>query len=169
MADEFGPRTRLLDRGVRVLALLGGMVLLWIMGLVVYSVCMRYFFNAPPLGVYDAAQVSLVPVVFFALAYTGWTGGHIAVDLIGSLGIPGLTRITDTFVRLVSTVLLGVLTWRAVINAGEALEFEEVTNLVEIPHFPFVCIMIFGAGVFTIVSLVQAYRCFRGLNDNAAP
>ena len=169
MTDEFGPRTRLLDRGVRLMALVGGVVLLWIMGLVVYSVCMRYFFNAPPLGVYDAAQVSLVPVVFFALAYTGWTGGHIAVDLIGALGMPRLVRITDTLVRLVSAVLLGVLTWQGVVNAQEALEFDEVTNLVEIPHFPFVCIMVFGAGVFCLVSLVQAYRCIRGLNDAAAP
>ena len=169
MADEFGPATRVLDRGVRILAVLGGLVLLWIMGLVVYSVSMRYFFNAPPLGVYDAAQVSLVPVVFFALAYTGWTGGHIAVDLIGALGKPQLTRVTDTFVRLVSAILLGVLTWRGVLNAEEAIEFEEVTNLVEIPHFPFICIMIFGSAVFTVVSLVQAYRCMRGLNDSAAP
>ena len=37
-------------RGVRLLAYLGGLALLWLMGLTVVAVVMRYVFNAPILG-----------------------------------------------------------------------------------------------------------------------
>ena len=87
-----------MERFVRLLALIGGLVLLCLMCLIVYSVFMRRVFNAPPLGVYDMAEVMLIPVVFFGLAYTGLTKGHIAVDLISVFAKRSVVRWSDTII-----------------------------------------------------------------------
>ena len=122
---EFEGGEKVLDRTVKVMAILAGISLIWLMLLVCYSVFMRQVFNAPPLGGGDLASVSLVPVVFLGFAYCGWTGGHIAVDIISSLNKPNVTRWTDVTVRLLSSILLGILTWRCIVLYFDAAEAAE--------------------------------------------
>ena len=154
-----------LEKIVRGFALVGGVILLGVMLLIVYSVVMRYVFNAPPFFTLDTAQMLLVPVVFFGLAYCGWTGGHIAVDLIGVIAPPGVVRWTDAAVRLVCAAVMGLLTWRLVDLAIDAREYGEATNLIEIPHFPFVLLMVVGAGLYGLVLVALAVRSLRGQGD----
>ena len=153
------------DRIVRAVALTGGIILFGLMLLTVYSVIMRYVFNAPPFFTLDTSEMMLIPVVFFSLAYCGWTGGHIAVDLIGLTGWPRLVRWTDICVRLVCAALIGLLTWKLVGLAFDAIEFDDVTNLIEIPHYPFVGVMIFGSGLYTVVLIALMIRAIRGQQD----
>ncbi len=166
---EFEGGQRALDRLVRAMALVAGASLMWLMLLVCYAVLMRRVFNAPPLGGTDIASVSLVPVAFLGFAYCGWTGGHIAVDVISALKRPDITRWTDVVVRGLSAVLLGVLTWRCVVLFGDAAEIGEATELIEVPHTPFIGIMTFGTAVFALVFLVMAWRAWRGQPDAPSP
>lgn len=166
---EFEGTEKTLDRSVRAMAIVAGLSLMWLMVLVCYAVFMRRVFNAPPLGGTDLASVSLVPVAFLGFAYCGWTGGHIAVDVISSLNRPNLTRWTDVIVRLLSAGLLGILTWRCIILLEDAMEIGEATELIEIPHSPFILIMIFGSAVFTLTFLVMAIRAWRGQPDAPPP
>ncbi len=166
---EFEGGEKVLDRSVKALAILAGISLMWLMALVCYSVFMRRVFNAPPLGGGDLASVSLVPVVFLGFAYCGWTGGHIAVDLISSLNKPNLTRWTDVIVRLLSAGLLGVMTWRCIVLYGDAVETAEASELIEIPHSPFVAVMVIGTAVFTLTFVVMAWRAWRGEPDAPSP
>jgi len=166
---EFEGGEKVLDRSVKVMAILAGISLMWLMLLVCYSVFMRQVFNAPPLGGGDLASVSLVPVVFLGFAYCGWTGGHIAVDIISSLNKPNVTRWTDVTVRLLSSILLGILTWRCIVLYFDAAEAGEATELIEIPHAPFVGIMVIGSAVFTVSFLIMAIRAWRGQPDAPSP
>ena len=166
---EFTGGEKLLDRTVRAMALVAGASLMWLMLLVCYSVLMRRVFNAPPLGGTDIASVSLVPVAFLGFAYCGWTGGHIAVDVISALGRPRLTRWTDVVVRLLSAVIIGMLTWRCIVLLVDAIEIGEATELIEVPHSPFIAIMIFGSAVFALTFAVMARRAWRGLPAAPSP
>lgn len=168
-AVEFRGGQRVLDRSVRAMAILAGASLLWLMVLVCYSVLMRRVFNAPPLGGTDIASVSLVPVVFLGFAYCAWTGGHIAVDVISSLNRPDITRWTDVVVRTLSGLLLGLLTWRCAVLFSDAAEIGEATELIEVPHSPFVAVMVLGSGVFALTFLVMAWRAWRGQPDAPSP
>lgn len=154
-----------LDRIVRHFALAAGGVLFLLMLLTVYSVILRYVFNAPPFFTLDVSQMMLVPVVFFGLAYCGWTGGHIAVDLIETLGMPRLTRWTDIAVRFVCALVLGLLSWKLVGLAFDSAEFEEATNLIEIPYHPFVWVMVAGSVLYTVVLAALMLRAVRGQED----
>ena len=70
------------DRIVRAVALTGGIILFGLMLLTVYSVIMRYVFNAPPFFTLDTSKMMLIPVVFFSLAYCGWTGGMARINAL---------------------------------------------------------------------------------------
>ena len=165
MEDRRGKISTTVDSTVRLLAYLGGIVLLWLMGLTVVAVAMRYVFNAPILGAQDISELSLVLVVFLALAYCGWTGGHVAVDLISMFLKPEILRWTDSLVRAISGLLFVYVTWQTMRQGLDALEFGEASNLVEIPHFPFILVVAFGSAVYALVLFVQAVRVACGLPD----
>ena len=164
-----GRTVRLIDWGVRSLAFLGGLALLWLMGLTVVAVIMRYVFGSPILGAQDISEMSLVLVAFLGLAYSGWTGAHIAVDLIGGLLAPGIMRWTDTAVRSMGAVLMAAVTWQTVRQGLDAVTYGEATNLIEIPHAPFFLVVALGSAAYTIVLWVQAVRAAFGVPDEATP
>ncbi len=166
---EFTGAEKALDRSVKAMAIVAGVALMWLMALVCYSVLMRRVFNAPPLGGTDLASVSLVPVAFLGFAYCGWTGGHIAVDVISGLGRPNLTRWTDVTMRILSSLLVALLTWRCIVLLGDAMEIGEATELIEIPHSPFIAVMIAGSAVFALTFFVMALRAWRGEADAPPP
>ena len=165
MEDRRGKISTTVDSVVRLLAYIGGLAILWLMGLTVVAVVMRYVFNAPILGAQDISELSLVLVVFFALAYFGWTGGHIAVDLIGMVLKPGILRWTDTLVRAISGLLFVTVTWQTMRQGLDAFEYEEASNLIEIPHFPFFLVVAFCSAVYALVLFIQAVRAARGIPD----
>ncbi len=139
-----------------------------LMCLIVYSVFMRRVFNAPPLGVYDAAEVMLIPIVGFALAYTGLTKGHIFVDLLSTFAKPRTIQRSDAVVLLICGALVGLLTWQGVLLVIRAVELNEVTQMIEIPYFPFIAALTLGTAIYTIVLVNQACKAFRGIEDPPA-
>ena len=132
------------------------------MFLTVFAVVMRYVFNAPLLGIQDLSEVSLVLVVFLGMAYCGWTGGHIAVDLLSMVAPPRLLRWTDTIVLLICTALFGLISILTFEYALTSLEWGEATNLVEIPHYPFILTVAICTALYALVLLVQAVRVIGG-------
>jgi len=135
------------------------------MCLIVYSVFMRRVFNAPPLGVYDTAEVMLIPVVAFSLAYTGLTKGHIFVDLLSSFAKPRTIQRSDAVVLLVCGLLVALLTWESILLGIRAIEVNEVTQMVEIPYFPFIAALSLGAALFAIVLFKQAWQALKGIES----
>ena len=89
--------------------------------------------------------------------------------MISSLNKPNLTRWTDVVVRLLSAGLLGILTWRSIVLLIDAIEIGEATELIEVPHAPFIGVMIIGTGVFTLTFLAMAVRAWRGEPDAPSP
>jgi TRAP-type C4-dicarboxylate transport system permease small subunit len=154
-----------LDRIVRFFALIAGGVLFALMLLTVYSVVMRYVFNAPPIFTLDLSRMLLIAVVAFGLAYCGWTGGHIAVDLIETVGWPKLARCTDIVVRLVCAGVIGLWAWKLAGLALDSYEVGNATNMVQIPHHPFVWMMVVGAGLYAAVLIALMMRSCRGQED----
>lgn len=148
-----------------MLALVSGVTLLALMCLIVYSVFMRRVFNAPPLGVYDTAEVMLIPVVAFSLAYTGLTKGHIFVDLLSSFAKPRTIQRSDAIVLLVCGLLVALLTWESILLGVRAIEVNEVTQMVEIPYFPFIAALALGAALFAIVLFKQAWQALKGIES----
>lgn len=142
----------------RILGLVGGAILLFIMALIFYSVVMRYVFNAPPIFTLDTVQVALVPVAAFAILYAGWTNGHVAVDVITELMPKWITRWIEVVVRLVCAATFGLMTKQLVVLYSDSLELGEATNFMEIPHHPFIAMMVLAMGLLTLMLIAQSLR-----------
>lgn len=154
-----------IEKITRYFALLCGVVLFAIMLVTVYSVVMRYVFNAPPLFTLDITRMMLIPVAVLGLAYCGWTGGHIAVDLVGALGRPKLVRWIDVAVRIICAGVIGLWTARLIDLAIDSQEIGDATNMIQLPHYPFVWVMVAGAALYVVVLIALALRSIRGEED----
>ncbi|MCZ6860948.1 MAG: TRAP transporter small permease [Alphaproteobacteria bacterium] len=145
-----------LDRVIRGLALTAGGVLMVLAFYTVFAAMMRYLFNAPLEGVLDYSQMALVVVVFFAIAYCGRSGGHVAVDLFVNMLGQGLARRIEIVIKLLSSAVFAVLAWQSHRAALGAIEFLEATDTKNIPHAPFLWIIALGSLLYCLVLALEA-------------
>jgi TRAP-type transport system small permease protein len=143
-------------RSLRWLALAAGAAILLLMIYTVLDVVMRYVFNAPFRGSLEFTQFMMAVIVFLGLAYCGWTGGHVAVDILERpLEKPGL-RWVPGLLALVSAGLFAAIAWY---SFGEAMATtNRVSNMLRWPHYPFLLLTAFGSAVYAVVLVIQALR-----------
>ena len=144
---------------LRILALVSGALLLVLMGFTVVDVVLRYVFNAPFSGSFEFTEFLMSAIVFLAIAYTGWTGGHVSVDLFEKwLDRPSL-RFLPAIIALTGSVLFAVIAWQA--TRETIATIGQFSNMLRWPHYPFRFIVAFGAAMFALVLLIQAIQSLR--------
>ena len=154
------------DRFLRFLALSSGGVLLLLMVYTVADVVLRYGFNRPFSGSLEFTEFMMVLIVFLAIAYTGWTGGHIAVDLFESaLNRPWL-RFLPAVISFAGALLFGVIAWQVTVETIAVLP--QVSNMLRWPHYPFRFTVAFGSTIFALVMLVQGMSALTRKPDRDA-
>ena len=149
----------LFARFLRLLALIAGVVLLLLMLFTVLDVFFRYLFNAPFRSVYEFTEYMMALIVFFGIPYCGWIGGHLAVDVFaGWLDRPSL-RYLPTLLAFTGAALFALIAYRATLET--LATFEQVSNLLRWPHYPFRFAVAFGSALFAIVLIVQGLDSLR--------
>lgn len=145
----------LLERLFKYTALVGGIVLFAVMALVSVSVFFRYALNQPILGDQELVEIGMALVVMLAMPFTTWKGDHIRVDILdnqlGSIG----RFLGDIFARAVGIFVLYLLVRKATDKAFDAYEYEDVTNMIEIPVWIAYGAISAGMGLFALVLAVQ--------------
>jgi TRAP-type C4-dicarboxylate transport system permease small subunit len=150
---------------LRWMALASGAVIFGLMAYTVLDVVMRYVFNAPFRGSLEVTQFAMAAIVFLGLAYCGWTGGHVAVDILERpLERPGL-RWVPAALSVISAALFAAIAWYS-LDEGLSTS-HRVSNMLRWPHYPFLLLTAFGSAVYAVVLLVQAWRAWRGTAEKA--
>ena len=141
---------------LRGLALLSGGLLLLLTGFTVLDVVLRYAFSAPFSGSFEFTEFMMSAIVFLAIAYTGWTGGHVSVDLLERwLDRPSL-RFLPAIMCFAGAALFAVIAWQA---ARETIAtIDQISNMLRWPHYPFRFTVAFGSAMFAIVLLIQGIQ-----------
>jgi TRAP-type C4-dicarboxylate transport system permease small subunit len=153
MIDLFG-------RFLRYLALAAGVLLLVLTVFTVVDVILRYVFNAPLRSVYEFTEFVMAAIVFLAVAYTGWVGAHISVDVFAKwLDKPGL-RFIPAVLAFMGAALFALVAYRAVLEMFATID--QVSNLLRWPFYPFRFAVAFGSGLFAVVLLIQGVQALRG-------
>lgn len=149
-----------LGRVLRLMALGGGVVLMLLMGYTVLDVVLRYGFNRPFSGSLEVTEFAMSLIVFLGIAYCGFTGGHVAVDILERpLQNPKL-RFVPVLLTLASAILFAAIAW---LTATEALtSMQRVSNMVRWPHWPFQLTVAIGSAMYAIVLLFQTIDILRG-------
>ena len=119
--------------------------------LVSVGVVLRYVFGAPLLGVNEIVQLVAVALAMLALPHCTGTGAHVCVDLFDRLLGRWGRLVGDLVSRSLSIVALCFLCRQAWSKAGEAIEFGDVTNMLELPLWPFYGVIFVGMGLCALV------------------
>ncbi len=101
------------------------------------DVILRYWFSMPLQGRQDVVEMGMVVSVMLAAPYAWVKGGHISVDLYSVLPSRVLETARGAAVRILTGSLLVLLAWQALKGAEDASLFNEATNMIGIPHRPF--------------------------------
>jgi TRAP-type C4-dicarboxylate transport system permease small subunit len=158
---------RLIGKCSYCLAMVAGAAILLMMVLTCADVFLRYFFNAPIEGALDLTQMLMVVVVFFALAYCGWTGGHIVVDLLREM-IPAKILVPLAIVvNAVGAAAMLTIAWQSIVTAQGYMDTGETPMTLLVPKYPFILIVSFGALTYAIVLLYRTFRPEERLQDNS--
>lgn len=159
--------TELFGRFLRFLALLSGGVLLVLMVYTVADVVLRYGFNRPFSGSLEFTEFSMSVIVFLGIAYTGWTGGHIAIDLFEKwLDRPTL-RYLPAIVAFTGAALFAVIAWRAAVETTATIQ--QFSNMLKWPHYPFRYTVAFGSTMFALVMFIQGVQAVRRSQQEKLP
>jgi TRAP-type C4-dicarboxylate transport system permease small subunit len=151
---------RFFDRFLRLMALAAGAALLLLMVFTVIDVYLRYVHNAPFRSVLEFTEFMMALIVFLGIAYCGWTGGHIAVDVFAKwLDRPSLAFL-PALLAFVGAALFLLIAYRATLETIATID--QFSNLLRWPHYPFRFTVAFGSLVFAIVLIVQGVYALRG-------
>lgn len=142
---------------VTVAAYIAGIILLALMLLTTADVAGRYFFNTPITGVFDITHFAVLIMVFLGLAYCGFQNAHVAIDVVYNQLSPRFAAILNRIVNLIGCILFGLIAWRTMVQSADVKEFNEASQLVLIPFYPFYYILAFGAALFAFVMLLRMF------------
>jgi TRAP-type C4-dicarboxylate transport system permease small subunit len=147
-----------IDTGVRALAAVSGLGIVAMMLLTCADVFLRYLFNAPIEGTLDLTQMLMVVTVFFGLAYCGWTGGHVVVDLLRDL-VPARVIVPLAIaVNAVGAVAMLAMGWESIQTSMVYMLTGETPMTVLVPKYPFIWIAAFGSFTYAGVLLFKTFR-----------
>jgi TRAP-type C4-dicarboxylate transport system permease small subunit len=146
-------------RVLRWLSLAAGWILVLLLLYTVADVVLRYVFNMPFRGSREFTQFMMAVIVFLGLAYCGWTGGHVAVDILERpLDKPGWRWVPGAL-TLISAVLFAAIAWYT-LHDGIA-QMRRVSNMLRWPIYPFIFVAALGSAAYSLVLFVQAARGMR--------
>jgi len=148
-------------RVLRWLTLAAGWVLMALLFYTVLDVVLRYIFNTPFRGSLEFTQFLMSVIVFLGLAYCGWTGGHVAVDIFVKPLESKALRFIPPLLLLVSAVLFAVIAWYSLQDGLQNMR--RVSNMLRWPYYPFVFITAFGCAAYALVLFVQSAQAWRKL------
>jgi TRAP-type C4-dicarboxylate transport system permease small subunit len=92
-------------------------------------------------------------IVFLGIAYCGWTGGHISVDVFEKwLDRPSL-RLLPALIAFIGAALFALIAYRATLET--IATFDQVSNMLRWPHYPFRFTVAFGSAILAVVLAIQ--------------
>lgn len=156
---------RSIDRATRALSVFAGISLLFMMATITVGVVTRYLLNMPITGIDEIVQMTGVGLIMLALPYATLNDAHVRVDIFDEwLGKAG-RRLGDILSRLLSGFVLLILVSRASGKLLEAWEFEDTTNMLGLPLWPFYGLLAAGAALCVLVFAVEILLTIGGKTD----
>ena len=134
-----------------------GVVLVLLMLLTTADVVGRYFFNSPINGVFDLTHFAVSMMTYLGLAYCGYRGAHVVIELLYDKLPAAARRGLDRLINLAGCVLFGLIAWRTAVQAVDVREMGEASQMMELPFFPLYCLVVLGAGLFAWVMALRVF------------
>ena len=131
---------------------IGALVLFSMMVLTFVDVLGRYLFSSPVPGGFEVTEIMLASLIYCGLPLITMRDGHISVDLVEGL-LPGWFKaLRDRVIALLMTAVLGYIGYRLFGKAGDFVNYNDQTAVLNIPLAP----LCYAMAVLTILSAIIA-------------
>ena len=154
----------------RRLALVGGWVLLAVSVATVLDALLRKFFSRPIQGTFEATELLLAVIIFFAMPYTGLTDAHAVLDLTVNRLPKRAQSVIIGLNGLFCAVVLGVVAYEMGLVAAEYGRTARTTITMRIPIYPFILSVTAVGWLAALGFVVQALAAFaRAAHPETSP
>jgi TRAP-type C4-dicarboxylate transport system permease small subunit len=150
-----------IERVSAVIAVLGGLLLLSMAGLVVVSVIGRGFFNSPVNGDFELVSMGTAIAVFTFLPYCQARRGNIYVDTFTTWLPTRAAAVVDAFWDVIYAGTVAVLAGCLVEGAIEHYRSGQTTMLLQLVIWPAIAISAALMILLTLVALTTAVKRVR--------
>lgn len=136
-----------------ILASLGAVLLLCMMGLTIFDVIGRYIFNAPVKGAAELTGMLLCATIFLGLGAVSLAEDHVTVDLFTEKFPSATEPFRQALTGLLGGGILCVIGWRLWIYAAQIGAYGGSTTTLGLPLAPlgyFCAMCAFIGGVITV-------------------
>ncbi len=145
----------------RLLALLGGVLLILVTVLVVVSVSGRALVwagLAPVPGDFELVEAATALAIFCFLPWCQIQRGHVAVDVFVELLGPRADAALSVLFNALMTVVAGFILWRLWAGMLDKMQYNETTFILQFPVWWGYAVCVPVAGVFVVVAAWTVVR-----------
>jgi TRAP-type C4-dicarboxylate transport system permease small subunit len=122
---------------------------------VVADVFMRYVFNSPIFGTWDLCRLAFTVIVWGPMAMAAMKGSHVAVTFLLEK-LPRLPRLgLELIIALVTTGVLGLVSWRLVMQGMVLERTGTETGTLRISYAPFAYFTATACAVMALAFLAR--------------
>jgi TRAP-type C4-dicarboxylate transport system permease small subunit len=147
------------------LGMIAALAIFFMMSLTCIDVFLRYFFRRPIPGTYEVIALLGAVAVSFAMAHTLAEKGHVAVTLIVQMFPKRLQGIIEGIISIFGIILFGLITWQSVLYGIDCQRSGEVSLTLELPFYPIIYGVAFGAAVVCLVLLVDLANAIANVRE----
>lgn len=153
----------LLDRVLTGIAVLfGGVTLAFMTFFSVWNVLiMRKAMNSPIVGAEDLLILSLVVIIAFSVPLGARTGAHIEIEVLESRMSVAFAKWSLIFVKIIGSIVLGLMAWRLWHAGQEAVRFGETTQQLLISFEPFYYLLAGSMATYALVLWLDIWQLLR--------
>jgi TRAP-type C4-dicarboxylate transport system permease small subunit len=130
----------------------------------------RYVLSKPLFGAYELVELSMVPIVFLAIAAPEANGGgHIRMTMLLDMAPASWRRSIEVMNNLLAATVILLLAWRSLKYAFDTMRFGEASLLLYIPKAPFLFLLTFGLAFLAIQYILTAALLAAGAENKGTP
>lgn len=147
----------------RILALAGGVILLFVVAMTCISIAGRAFVSldiglGPIKGIYDITEIAMAAAIFAFLPWAQLREAHARVDLFQSIMPKKVDLGLDVLFNIGMAIVAYVMCWRLYLGMQDKLTYGETTLIAQIPVWQGFAAGLVGCCGFVIVALFCVYR-----------
>lgn len=146
----------------RALGVISCLMLFVMMVLTFVDVAGRYLFSSPLPAGYEVISLIMPAIIFCALPHVCQQENHVTIDLLDSFVTEALRRWQGVFVSLVSAGAMMFIAWRLFERYRDHLRFNQVTDELYLPLWPFSLAMAVLCGIAVLPLIANAFLHFSG-------
>jgi len=147
--------TGLVTRLSRVLDIISGLLMVFIMLLIVANIFLRVLFNHPVLGTYEYVGFLTAALIGLSLANCAVKKGHIAISFLVERLSEKTQAVADIFINTAALLFWGFSAWYICKYANSITVNGVVSATTQTPFSPFIYLVAIGLFVFCLVLLAN--------------